>query len=63
LHGHLFALVNGHDGHQPRQHPVNVAPGSTVTVDLTAEAPGDWAFHCHLLYHMAAGMFREVVVA
>ena len=33
-----------------------------MSVDLTADAPGDWAFHCHLLYHMHAGMFRIVSV-
>ena len=62
LHGHFFELVNGHDGHQPLKHTVNVAPGSKVTFDLTADAPGDWAFHCHLLMHMHAGMFNVVTV-
>ncbi len=41
---------------------VNVAPGGKVTFDLTADAPGDWAFHCHNLYHMTAGMMRVVTV-
>lgn len=62
LHGHFFELVNGHPGHQPLKHTVNVAPGGTVTFDLTANAPGDWAFHCHLLLHMHAGMFNIVTV-
>ena len=62
LHGHFFELVNGHDGHQPLKHTVNVAPGSKVTFDLTADAPGDWAFHCHLLMHMHSGMFNVVTV-
>ncbi|HBV13301.1 MAG TPA: copper resistance system multicopper oxidase [Brevundimonas sp.] len=62
LHGHFFELVNGHDGHQPLKHTVNVAPGGKVTFDLTADAPGDWAFHCHLLMHMHAGMFNVVTV-
>ncbi|MGX1801617.1 multicopper oxidase domain-containing protein, partial [Brevundimonas naejangsanensis] len=62
LHGHFFQLVNGHDGHQPLKHTVNVAPGSKVTFDLTADAPGDWAFHCHLLMHMHAGMFNVVTI-
>jgi len=62
LHGHFFELVNGHDGHQPMKHTVNVAPGGKVTFDLTADAPGDWAFHCHLLMHMHAGMFNVVTV-
>jgi CopA family copper-resistance protein len=62
LHGHFFELVNGHPGHHPMKHTVNVLPGGTVTFDLTADAPGDWAFHCHLLFHMHAGMFNVVTV-
>jgi FtsP/CotA-like multicopper oxidase with cupredoxin domain len=62
LHGHFFEVVNGHDGHHPRKHTVNVLPGGTVTLDLTADAPGDWAFHCHMLMHMHAGMFNVVKV-
>ena len=63
LHGHFFELVTGGpEGHQPLKHTVNVAPGGKVTFDLTADAPGDWAFHCHLLMHMHAGMFNVVTV-
>ena len=63
LHGHFFELVTGGpEGHQPLKHTVNVAPGSKVTFDLTADAPGDWAFHCHMLLHMHAGMFNVVTV-
>jgi len=63
LHGHFFELVTGGPaGHQPLKHTVNVAPGGKVSFDLTADAPGDWAFHCHLLLHMHAGMFRVVTV-
>ena len=62
LHGHFFELVTGHGDHAPRKHTVNVAPGGTVTFDLTADAVGDWAFHCHLLYHMHAGMMQVVTV-
>ncbi len=62
LHGHFFELVTGHGDHAPRKHTVNVAPGGTVTFDLTADAQGDWAFHCHLLYHMHAGMMQAVTV-
>lgn len=57
LHGHFFELVHGPVGHMPRKHTVNVAPGGKVTFDVTAEG-GDWAFHCHMLYHMHAGMFQ-----
>jgi CopA family copper-resistance protein len=62
LHGHFFELVTGHGDHAPRKHTVNVAPGGKVTFDLTTDAPGDWAFHCHMLYHMHAGMFNVVSV-
>ena len=63
LHGHFFELVTGGPaGHKPLKHTVNVAPGSKVAFDLTADAPGDWAFHCHLLMHMHAGMFNVVTV-
>jgi FtsP/CotA-like multicopper oxidase with cupredoxin domain len=62
LHGHFFELVTGHGEFAPRKHTVNVLSGGKVTFDLTADAPGDWAFHCHLLYHMHAGMFRVVSV-
>lgn len=62
LHGHFFEIVNGHGSHQPLKHTVRVLPGGYVDLDLTADAPGDWAFHCHLLYHMHAGMMRVVKV-
>ena len=57
LHGHFFELVQGPPGFHPRKHTVNVLPGGKVTFDFTAK-PGDWAFHCHMLYHMHAGMFQ-----
>ena len=62
IHGHFFELVNGHRGHHPLKHTVDVLPGATVDLDMTADAPGDWAFHCHLLMHMHAGMMRVVTV-
>ncbi len=62
LHGHFFEIVNGHGAHQPRKHTVRILPGGYVDLDLTADAPGDWAFHCHLLYHMHAGMMRVVKI-
>jgi CopA family copper-resistance protein len=61
LHGHFFELVTGHGDHGPRKHTVNVAPGGKVSWDVTA-IPGDWAFHCHMLFHMIAGMMRIVQV-
>ena len=62
LHGHFFELVTGHGAFGPRKHTVNVPPGGKMTFDLTASAAGDWAFHCHNLYHMTAGMMRVVTV-
>jgi len=64
LHGHFFELVNGApEGFQPQKHTVIVQPGGFAQFDLTADEPGDWAFHCHLLYHMHSGMFQVVTVA
>ena len=62
LHGHFFELVTGHGEFAPRKHTVMVQPGGTATFDLTADAVGDWAFHCHMLYHMHAGMMQVVTV-
>jgi CopA family copper-resistance protein len=62
IHGHFFEVVNGHAGNHPVKHTVMVLPGGKVSFDMTADAPGDWAFHCHLLYHMHAGMMRIVKV-
>ncbi|MCC6828111.1 MAG: copper resistance system multicopper oxidase [Novosphingobium sp.] len=62
LHGHFFELVCGDPGHRVRKHTVNVLPGGKVAFDLTADAEGDWAFHCHMLLHMHAGMMRVVTV-
>jgi FtsP/CotA-like multicopper oxidase with cupredoxin domain len=62
LHGHFFELVTGHGAYAPRKHTVNVPPGGKMTWDLTADAAGDWAFHCHNLFHMTAGMMRVVTI-
>ena len=60
----LVELVNGAGHlHQPRKHTVIGQPGGSAQFDLTANEYGDWAFHCHLLYHMHAGMFQVVSVA
>lgn len=63
LHGMWSELESGQGAFQVRKHTINVQPAQRVSFAVTADAPGRWAFHCHLLYHMAAGMFREVVVA
>jgi L-ascorbate oxidase len=62
LHGMWSILDNGNDKWNPAMHVVSVAPGTTVHMETEVDAPGAWAFHCHLLYHMAAGMFRKVIV-
>jgi CopA family copper-resistance protein len=62
IHGHFFEVVNGRTGEQPIKHTVMVLPGAKLSFDMTADAPGDWAFHCHLLLHMHAGMMRVVTV-
>ncbi len=62
IHGHFFDLVNGAGEAAPHKHTVNVLPGGKASFDLTADAVGDWAFHCHMLLHMHAGMFRVVTV-
>ena len=62
IHGHFFELVSGEPGNRARKHTVNVLPGGKVSFDLTADAEGDWAFHCHMLLHMHAGMMRVVTV-
>ncbi len=63
LHGMFFTLVNGESpAHQPRKNVVIVQPGASAQFDLTADEPGDWAFHCHLLYHMHGGMMQTVTV-
>jgi CopA family copper-resistance protein len=63
LHGFLFALENGQDGRLPIKHTVNVKPNERLSFLFTADTPGHWAFHCHLMLHMDTGMFRTVVVA
>ncbi|WP_340693199.1 copper resistance system multicopper oxidase [Hyphomonas sp.] len=62
LHGMFFDLVNEGDDHKPRKHTVIVKPGEKLSVDISAEHVGDWAFHCHLLYHMHAGMMQVVSI-
>jgi FtsP/CotA-like multicopper oxidase with cupredoxin domain len=62
IHGHFFELVTGQAHGHPVKHTVNVMPGGKASFDLTADAAGDWAFHCHLLLHMHAGMMNVVKV-
>jgi L-ascorbate oxidase len=62
LHGMWSILDNGSGEWNPAKHTISVAPGSTATMEVEVDAPGAWAFHCHLAYHMDAGMMRKVVV-
>lgn len=64
LHGMFVQLENGQPAAKlPNKHTVIVPPGGSYSVLLTADEAGEWAFHCHLLYHMMSGMMRKVVVA
>ncbi len=63
LHGMFMELENGAGELLPRKHTVIVKPAERVSVAITADAPGRWAFHCHLLLHMEAGMFRIIEVS
>ena len=63
LHGLWSELENGHGEYRPYKHTINVKPGEKLSYLVTADAPGRWAYHCHLFYHMETGMFREVHVA
>ncbi|SMD00755.1 copper-resistance protein, CopA family [Novosphingobium sp. B1] len=63
LHGMWSDLEDAAGMFQVRKHTIVVQPAQRLSFRVTADAIGRWAFHCHLLYHMAAGMFREVVVA
>jgi len=63
LHGMWMELENGHRELIPRAHTVVVKPAEKLSVLFNADAEGPWAFHCHVLYHMKAGMFRIVNVS
>ena len=64
LHGVFMEIVNGADpAHQPRKHTIHVKPAERLSFDFTYDEPGNFAFHCHVLYHMEMGMFRFVNVS
>ena len=63
LHGMWSELESPDGKFQARKHTLSVKPGHAITYRVLADAKGRWAYHCHLLYHMEAGMFREVNVA
>lgn len=62
LHGLWSILDTGAKKWNPVKHTISVAPGTTVYSETEVDAEGQWAFHCHLSYHAAAGMFRKIVV-
>ncbi len=62
LHGMFMELDNGRGANKPRKHTVILKPGERLSVEINVDAPGVWAFHCHVLYHMEAGMFRVISV-
>ena len=63
LHGMWMVLENGQGANQPLLHTVSVKPAERLSVAITADAPGQWVMHCHLLLHMELGMFRVVEVS
>lgn len=62
LHGMWMELQNGAGQDCPRKHTISIKPAEKVSVLISVDVPGDWAFHCHLFYHLAMGMFRVVSV-
>ncbi|MHC8493138.1 copper resistance system multicopper oxidase [Thalassospira sp. SM2505] len=62
LHGMWSILDTGQGKWNPVKHTISINPGTTVYSETEVDEPGEWAFHCHLSYHMATGMFRKVIV-
>ena len=62
LHGMWSIIDNGSGVRDPIKHVVSVNPGTIVYMETEVDAPGQWAFHCHLSYHADSGMFRKVIV-
>lgn len=62
LHGMWSILDTGNGQWDPIKHVVSVSPGTIVYMETEVDAPGQWAFHCHLSYHAASGMFRKIIV-
>ncbi|UCH49381.1 MAG: copper resistance system multicopper oxidase [Betaproteobacteria bacterium] len=63
MHGMWSELENADGRFQARKHTVQVHPAQRVSFLVDVDAPGRWAWHCHLMFHMHAGMFREIVVS
>ncbi|WP_430897778.1 MULTISPECIES: multicopper oxidase domain-containing protein [unclassified Paraflavitalea] len=60
LHGHFFRFINAQGEYSPMKHTFDIKPMETVTIEFEANEQQDWFFHCHILYHMMAGMARIV---
>lgn len=58
LHGHDFRVLNGQGEYAPPKNVIDIMPMETDTLEFAATESGDWFFHCHILYHMMAGMGR-----
>ena len=58
LHGHDFRVINGQEEYAPLKNVIDIMPMETDTLEFNANVDGDWFFHCHILYHMMAGMGR-----
>jgi hypothetical protein len=58
LHGHDFRVLNGQGDYSPLKNVLDIMPMETNVIEFEANAEGDWFFHCHVLYHMMAGMNR-----
>ena len=58
LHGHDFRVLNGQGEYAPLKNVLDIMPMETDVIEFAANADGDWFFHCHILYHMMAGMNR-----
>lgn len=63
LHGFDFRVINGHGNNAPLKNVIDIMPMETDTIEFLANTEGDWFFHCHILYHMMAGMNRVFAVA
>lgn len=60
LHGHFFRFINAQGEYSPMKHTFDIKPMETLTIEFEANEEQDWFFHCHILYHMMAGMARIV---
>lgn len=58
LHGHDFRVINGQGEYAPLKNVMDIMPMETNVIEFEANVEGDWFFHCHILYHMMAGMNR-----